>query len=334
MIRRIALVVCALAVVPLAQCTNNGPTTPPASGVIGPGGGALASSDYVFEILIPAGALSTDVNFTISAVNTPGSGAVAPAYSITPNQTFSAPVVLSFTEEAISGTSFNDPSDYRVSGFASSTNAWTELANPTFDDLAGTVEGTTMVLSADAYSVVVPTGTECVAITESCAGDDAGCAPSCGPEIPGKCSTYAGSVTQACTVNAASTAISVNCCYPTGAPVCFTELEPNGCGSPCSQYPGSMATSCVPNVGPPLNNASTGGASVSTCCYPPGSLVDGGIVNLADAAVGTDGSSGDAAGNGDAAGSGDAGADASSDAGPGADAGTDSGAVDAGDDGG
>ena len=53
-------------------------------------------------------------------------------------------------------------------------------------------------------------------------------------------------------------------------------------------------------------------------------------MNLADAAVGTDGSSGDAAGNGDAAGSGDAGADASSDAGPGADAGTDSGAVDAG----
>ena len=67
LVGRVALVALALAVVPLANCTSDGPTTPPSTGTIGAGrGGALASSDYVIEILVPPGALTTDVTFTIT----------------------------------------------------------------------------------------------------------------------------------------------------------------------------------------------------------------------------------------------------------------------------
>ena len=275
----LALVACAAAIVPLAHCSNN-PVTPPSSVTIGPGGGALASSDYVIEILVPAGALSTDVNFTISAVNAPGSSAVGPAYTISPGgQTFAIPVVISYTQLAISFTADNDPSDYRVASYDS--NAWAPLANPTVDSIAGTIEGTATVTSANPYAVVVPaTGTQCFSVDEGCsdAGAAAGCSATCGPAVPGKCAAYPGAIVAACSDDGGPS-IGVECCYQVGAPICVTEIEPNGCETPCQNTPGSTAVSCIPAIGPPINDTETAGAPISTCCYPAGSVIaDGGVV--------------------------------------------------------
>jgi hypothetical protein len=301
-LRAFALVAPALAVVPLAHCSDN-PVTPPSSVTIGPLGGALASSDYVFEILVPAGALSTNVNFTITAVDAPGSGSLGPAYTIEPaGQTFLAPVVLSYTQQAISFTPYNDPSDYRIASFDS--NAWAPLANPTVDPIAGTIDSTTTVTSANAYSVVIPSvGTSCFSAADGCAEDAGACAPTCAPAVPGKCAAFPGSITSACDSDGGPS-ISVQCCYPSGAPICVTEIEPDGCEHPCQNTPGSTAVSCIPSIGPPVNNTTTGGPPVSTCCYPAGSvIVDGGLI--VDGAVGVD-----------------AGVDAATDSGTGTDSGT------------
>jgi hypothetical protein len=263
----------ALAMVPLVHCNDDSLSTTPSSATIGPSGGALASSDYVIEMLVPAGALTSNVSFTITPVSAPGSGTLAPAYTITSTpsgQTFLAPVVISYTEEAITGTSFNDPSDYRVAQYES--NAWTSLANPTLDLLADTVEGTTTVLDGNPYSVFVPTGGACVSVSVACGVDDGGCSVTCDPQSPGKCAAYAGAVAESCGPPDSGAGIAVSCCYPTGAPTCFTQSEPNGCESPCSQLPGSAATSCVPDIGPPLDNVSTG-TSESTCCFAAGAPV-------------------------------------------------------------
>jgi hypothetical protein len=266
----------AIGLLPLAHCDNGNPTTPPSTAVIGPAGGALASSDYVFEILVPPGALSTAVTFTISPASAP-SGALAPAYTITPStQTFAAPVVLSFTQDAVSYDPVNDLSDYRVSDYSGS---WTPLANPSDDPLAYTIEGTTTALTGNPYSVVVPTGGTCVTITEAYTqGDDGGpssCQPaSIPPYGPGKCAAYAGSVANASSCESdGGPLLSISCCYPTGTPICFTQSEPNGCGSPCASYPGATATSCVPQVSPPFDNASASGPPQSTCCFAQGAPV-------------------------------------------------------------
>ena len=276
----LAVAAFALAILPLANCNeDDDSTTPNTYATIGPAGGGLISGDDVFELLIPPGALSTNVQFTITPVSpVPGSGALAPAYAIAPaNQVFAAPVTLSFSNQAISVpllgdggvATFHDVSDYRASAFTS--NSWVPLANPSVDGIAGTVNGTTTTVSATAYSVTVPSGGSCVTVTETCPPeDDGGCTTACGPTTPGKCAAYAGSITQSCTT--AATSITVSCCYPTGTPTCFSQPEPSGCDDPCQQLPGSTAVSCGPEVGPPVSLASSGG-SVSTCCFASGAPV-------------------------------------------------------------
>jgi hypothetical protein len=275
----LALAVFAFAVFPLVHCSEDDTTTTllPSTGTIGPAGGSLVSSDEAFELLVPAGALTADVSFTITAV-TPSfdGGALTPAYAISPaGQKFAAPVVMSFPELLITlpllddgGPSFHDPSDYRVAALVS--NTWTPLANPSFDALATRIEGTATVVTGSAYSVILPTGGSCATLTEACPANlDAGCASACEPSVPGKCAAYVGAVAQSCTTTA--TTMTASCCYPTGTPLCFTELEPNGCGSPCQRLPGSTAVSC--------NASPNGQPQSSTCCFPAGTaFVDGGVV--------------------------------------------------------
>jgi hypothetical protein len=175
----------------------------------------------------------------------------------------------------VSYDSVNDLSDYRVSDFAGS---WTPLANPSDDPLAYTIEGTTTALTADPYSVVVPTGGTCVTITEAYTDGEDGGASSCQtatipPYGPGKCAAYAGSVANAASCESDGGPLLSSCCYPTGSPTCFTQSEPNGCGSPCANYPGATATSCVPQVSPPFDNASASGPPQSTCCFAQGAPV-------------------------------------------------------------
>jgi hypothetical protein len=273
----VALAAFALTLVPLVHCNEDDTTTTllPASGTIGPAGGSLISSDQAFELLVPPGALTTNVSFTITAVtSTVDAGELTPAYAITPaGQKFAVPVTLSFPEEAIAtpaladgGTSFHDPSDYRVAALVG--RAWTPLANPSFDALAARIDGTASTIAGSAYSVILPTGGSCTTVTSTCSVPlDGGCASACAPSVPGKCAANPGAVAQSCAVT--STTLTVSCCYPTGVPVCFTQPEPNGCGTPCEQHPGSTVTSCTAAIG--------GQPPQSTCCFPAGTaLVDGG----------------------------------------------------------
>jgi hypothetical protein len=270
----LAFAALALVVFPLVECNEDDTTTTllPSTGTIGSAGGSLVSSDEAFELFVPAGALTTNVGFTITAV-TPSAGPAAltltPAYTISPaGQAFAAPVVLSFSQQVIvalapadGGAIFHDPSDYRVAALVS--NAWAPLANPSFDPLAMKIAGTATVVTGSAYSVIIPPGGSCVNVTATCSAKlDAGCASACAPSVPGKCAAYSGAVTQSC--SATATSLSVSCCYPTGAPLCFSELETTGCASPCQQLPGSTTTACT---------ASGSGPSQSTCCFSAGAPV-------------------------------------------------------------
>jgi hypothetical protein len=250
----------------LVHCTGNASENPITTDTIGAAGGAFASDDYVMEVLVPPDAITADggITLTITPVNAPDSVAVAaPAYTVGPaGLTFATPVVISFSEEdTIAPNAYNDPTDFRVATYAS--NAWVPLANPSYDALAGTLEATTTRLTSAPYSVVVPTGGTCVEISEP--------GGTCAPSYPGKCAAYVGAVVNACTTTA--TEATVKCCFPSGEPLCFTQAEPTGCGSPCAQFPGSSVQSCIPDVGPPFNGGVTGGLPQSTCCFAAGTSV-------------------------------------------------------------
>jgi hypothetical protein len=252
-----------LAVASLAHCSNPSNTQVATSMVIGPGGGALASYDYVVEILVPPGALTHDETLSISQVTPPDSAsALAPAYTIGPaGLAFAAPAVVSFAQGAVEAETFHDPTDLRVAAFTS--GSWSPLANPSFDPLAGTLEGTTAQLGSGAYSVVIPSGGVCATVTLAGA--------TCDPAYPGKCGAFAGAVVASC--SATSSAATVSCCFPAGQAACFVQSEPDGCGSPCASFPGSTVESCVPDVGPPLGAGVPGGLPQSTCCFASGAAV-------------------------------------------------------------
>ncbi len=271
---RVALVaVLALPVAPLVHCTGT-TTTPPSSGNIGPLGGALASTDYAIEITVPPGALPDTEFFTINGPLSIDGGVplAAPVYTISacpldggcPDSLhLLSPAVISYTWQAVGfGGSYYDFSDYRVAASPDDGGAgWNPLANQSVDSVAETIEATTTLLGTKSnYSVIIPPLSDtCASVTEPSQVEDAGCAPVA--ILPGKCTAYAGAVTKACDGGGT---LAVTCCYPTGSPICFTQAEEN-CESPCSRIPGSVATSCVPGAGPPLNNAA-GNSVVSTCC--------------------------------------------------------------------
>lgn len=74
------------------------PVGAPASGNIGPAGGALTSADGKLTLTVPANALASAVTFTIQPVTSEALGAVGGAYRMLPDgQTFAVLVKLSFT---------------------------------------------------------------------------------------------------------------------------------------------------------------------------------------------------------------------------------------------
>jgi hypothetical protein len=273
---RVALVaVLTLPVVPLAHCTSTA-TTPPSNGTIGVLGGSLASTDYAIEITVPPGALSESLSFTITGPITTiadaGTVLQAPLYSISAcpltgtctGETTSQPLIISYTQQALLTTNnpIADWSDYRVAYYTPSPDAglpatWSVLPNQSVDSVAQTIEATTMNLSSTVYGVFIPatsSSSPCATIDEP--RDDGGCSPVIA--VPGKCAPFPGSVTQRCANDGGAT-IEATCCYPTGAPLCFTQAE-KGCDSPCLAIPGSTATSCM------TVTLEAGTTAESTCC--------------------------------------------------------------------
>jgi hypothetical protein len=121
--------------VPTAPGTPNGsPTTT----TIGPAGGSLMSADGALQLIVPAGALTTDTALTIQPITNSAWGGVGPAYRLTPDgTTFATPVSLVFevTDELVVGSAaaFLDGVVQDDSGY------WYVLKQRTLDVAGGTL---------------------------------------------------------------------------------------------------------------------------------------------------------------------------------------------------
>src|SRR5579872_6201394 len=76
--------------------SSTNPVTPPSSGqTVGPGGGTVASADNAVQLVIPAGALSGNVQVAITPSASACPQGVGMMYTLTPDgQTFAAPATL------------------------------------------------------------------------------------------------------------------------------------------------------------------------------------------------------------------------------------------------
>src|SRR5207302_926666 len=117
---------------------------PPGGGVtpIGPAGGAIATSDGSMALVIPAGALATTTNISVtpSAVNAATSAVLSPVFSFQPDgTTFSSSAVLTLKEDPASIVGGEAESQLVIKTAASSASDWTEVAGSTVDVVNHTV---------------------------------------------------------------------------------------------------------------------------------------------------------------------------------------------------
>ncbi len=131
--------IAALALTSACGDDANGPA--PVSKSIGPAGGRLSMAGI--ELVIPAGALATSVTISIIALDTAPPGeyvAATSLYDLEPAAlTFSQPVEVHLTLGA---------------GVAMPSVFWTKLSGTGFEDVGGTVEGTTITATNTHFSEV------------------------------------------------------------------------------------------------------------------------------------------------------------------------------------
>lgn len=95
--------------------------------VVGPMGGTAGTSNGRIKVLIPAGALKTNVDITIQQIDAPGPGAIGPVFEVGPTGTqFAMPVTLAikFTSADLDGRS---PSSLHVATF--SRGSWVPVVS-------------------------------------------------------------------------------------------------------------------------------------------------------------------------------------------------------------
>ncbi len=179
---------------------------------IGPGGGIVGV--HGVAVIIPAGALSTDLNITIQLSGQPGpNGTVSPVFEIGPTGTiFALPVTVAFeyTDTELAGQS---PNIFAVQTSAAGLGAaWAPLTNIVVDVYAHTIAGLTMHLSPyalvneeveqggvpDASATQADGGADAISCTNACAVGSTQCAPA-GVQT---CQMQAGGCTQWVTTTA------------------------------------------------------------------------------------------------------------------------------------
>jgi len=93
------LAVLGLAVLGGARCggSTSSDGRPVVTAIVGQGGGQASSTGGTARLQVPAGAVTTDVPFTLQQVDAPGPGAVGPVFEIGPAGTiFRQPATLTF----------------------------------------------------------------------------------------------------------------------------------------------------------------------------------------------------------------------------------------------
>lgn len=133
----------AIAVALCTSCSSSSTTTPAAGEVtqsIGPEGGKIEVGGAV--VTFPKGAVAAPLNVTISVQD----ASTAPPDFIVLSKVFKC---------APSGTDFGAPVEMRmpfVDDGKGGTLFWSSGADPTFKDLDGKIEGTTMVATVQHFS--------------------------------------------------------------------------------------------------------------------------------------------------------------------------------------
>lgn len=112
----------------------------PTTQTIGAGGGSVTSSDGLFTLDVPAGALASDTDITIQPITNTAWGGIGAGYRLTPDGlTFSQPVNVAFqiAPEALAGSV---PEALDVA-FQNDTGFWFIMKNTSYD--SGTLSTTT-----------------------------------------------------------------------------------------------------------------------------------------------------------------------------------------------
>ncbi|MCC6332648.1 MAG: hypothetical protein IT380_01515 [Myxococcales bacterium] len=117
----------------------------PATASIGSAGGQLTSSDGLFTLIVPAGAVTADTSFTLTPLGSTAPGGLR-SYRLEPEgTTFSSPATVrfSFAEGELAGST----KDALRIAFQDAQKRWALLDGVTVDEAAHTVSGTTTHLS-------------------------------------------------------------------------------------------------------------------------------------------------------------------------------------------
>src|SRR5262245_32660067 len=125
--RTLFLLACtALAGVRCSPSSSSG-DRPVATAIVGQTGGQAVSVGGLVKLQMPAGAVTSDVAFTIQEVDPPGSGAVSPVFEIGPSgTTFRQPATLRFHYDQ-DALGFTDPFSLRIATF--NRGAWVPVAS-------------------------------------------------------------------------------------------------------------------------------------------------------------------------------------------------------------
>jgi hypothetical protein len=179
---------------------------------IGPGGGTVGVDGVT--VIIPAGALSADLNITIQLSGQPGpNGTVSPVFEIGPTGTiFALPATVAFdyTDSEVAGQS---PNVFAVETSAAGLGAWTPLSNIVVDVYAHTIAGQTMHLSP--YALVNEQ------LQQGSGPDASGMQADGGQGSTPDGGVDATSCTNTCTVGSTQ-------CAPEGVQTC--QMQAGGCG--------------------------------------------------------------------------------------------------------
>jgi hypothetical protein len=274
---------------------------------VGTTGGTASSSDGSLKVVIPAGALPSNLTVTVEPAASPG-GELGTTYEIGPTGTqFAMPVTLTldYAGIALNGTA---ESSLRVATHTAS--GWQILPGAVVDTNAKTVSGLTTHLSP--YAIVAAAeGDICTSVSggQSCSAnattDGTGTASSCTVSTcataGNPCGQWSNATMTSCTDS--PTGFTATCCAPHGQPICTTVGAPRSCSASTdgtmSCLPAPVCAGSNPCAG--LLNATmqsctdTANGYQAVCCYPEGEVPpssSGGQGGFSDGSAGSSGGAG------------------------------------------
>lgn len=254
--------------------------TAPASKVVGASGGSISSADGNVDLVIPAGALASDVTITIQPATSPGTGSIGTVYDFGPDGTkFLNPITMTFHYGGFDLRGHN-AKELRVATFID--GAWVPWTGTALDEAAQKVSAQVTHFSPGALiapseqKICLPVASRFGCNASGTGAGGGGCTKppeaTCAGGGAAACARYPGSSLEGCTDS--DQGFDGACCYPAGQPVCVLSSAPgcngDGGGTGCPPPP-----TCASNPSCPadttLKSCADGSAGYqATCCYAAG----------------------------------------------------------------